>query len=144
MHTFTWSWGGRKGREGLSLAMQLPTGLWTPRLPIQSVQDVSSAGGKEIQAEGILCSGLLGRPWILCAPLGAATVASVGLFSKHPNSVLCSCWSPRAIEEIKSLEQWVGLGSGSFSVVWGRPGSLRTSLFKKGPTSYHFASSWFP
>ena len=133
--------GGEKGFHGLcnSLPAREPPGY-----PSRVSRMCEALEGKRSRLRASCVLDFLGGPENCVLPSGAATMASVGLFSKHPNSVLCSCWSPRAIEEIKSLEQWVGLGSGSFSVVWGRPGSLRTNLFKKGLTSYHFASSWLP
>lgn len=74
-----------------------------------------------------------------CVLPRAATVASVGLFSKHLICLFCvPSGDPRAIEKIKSLEQWVGLGSdGSFSGL----GATRKSpepASSRGPTSYHF------
>lgn len=148
MHSFTWSWGGGGGEEGFHWLLN-PDQPVSPQATqsvqnVQSVQNAWGPGEKGIQAEGTLCSGLLVRPWILCAPPGAATVACVGASSKHPDSVLFSCWSPMAIEEIKSLEQWVGLGSCSLSVVWGQPRLPQNQPPQAGADILPSASGWLP
>lgn len=60
-------------------------------------------------------------------------VASVGLFSKHPNSVLCS-WQLKGHRRNKESGAVGWAGKWLIFCGLGLPGSLRTSLFSKGPT----------
>lgn len=62
-----------------------------PGYPSRVSRVCQALEGKRSRLRASCVLDFLGGPEYCALPSGAATVASVGLFSKHPNSVLCSC-----------------------------------------------------